>query len=140
MLHHTNSVVLRLSQSLHLNISKLYKDLVNLQCVNALVQGFSKSATNRWEFRHDKFQRGRRHLLEEITRKKCQPGMYPSFLKACDHQKVGKGSGAAAEEERQQQRRRRLMEENKTMREENSTLRSEVARYRALYSDLIKWL
>ncbi|KAI3466671.1 hypothetical protein Pfo_023334 [Paulownia fortunei] len=41
--------------------------------------GFRKTASKRWEFQHEKFQRGYRHLLVEISRKKCEPSGFPHF-------------------------------------------------------------
>ncbi|MQM18229.1 hypothetical protein Taro_051216 [Colocasia esculenta] len=88
--------------------------------------GFRKSAPDRWEFRHEKFQKGQAHLLGEITRRKCEPSVYPSFLKARD-------KGPPVEDTR-------LLEENKILQRENSELLLQIAQYKALESELTQHL
>ncbi|KAB1201038.1 Heat stress transcription factor A-2c [Morella rubra] len=46
--------------------------------------GFKKTSSKRWEFKHEKFQKGSRHMLVEITRKKCEPSAFPAYLKASE--------------------------------------------------------
>uniref|UniRef100_A0A1D1YKW8 Heat stress transcription factor B-4 n=1 Tax=Anthurium amnicola TaxID=1678845 RepID=A0A1D1YKW8_9ARAE len=88
--------------------------------------GFRKSASDRWEFRHEKFQKGKAHLLGEITRRKCEPSIYPSHLKARE-------KGTVIEDSH-------LLEENKILQRENSELLLQIARYKALQSELMNSL
>ncbi|XP_042478900.1 heat stress transcription factor B-2a-like [Macadamia integrifolia] len=92
--------------------------------------GFKKIATDRWEFQHQKFQKGSRHLLVEITRKKCEPSIYPAFLKAS-----GKDSTSAVDENN-----RMLMEENKNLRKEKSELLMQISQFKALEIKLLDCL
>lgn len=91
-----------------------------------LFQGFKKSASGRWEFRHEKFQKGRRHLLAEITRRKCEPSAFPSFLKACEK------CPPTIEND--------LLEENKVLQQKNAELLSQIEHYKALEAELLKCL
>ncbi|XP_010918529.1 heat stress transcription factor B-4d-like [Elaeis guineensis] len=88
--------------------------------------GFKKSASDRWEFRHEKFQKGRRHLLAEITRRKCEPSVFPSFLKACEK------CPPPVEND--------LLEENKVLQQKNAELLSQIKHYKALEGELLKRL
>ncbi|XP_043689435.1 heat stress transcription factor B-2a-like [Telopea speciosissima] len=92
--------------------------------------GFKKVATDRWEFQHQKFQKGSRRLLVEITRKKCEPSIYPAFLKAS-----GKDSASAVDENN-----RLLMEENKNLRKEKSELLMQISHFKALEIKLLDCL
>ncbi|KAK9131759.1 hypothetical protein Scep_011287 [Stephania cephalantha] len=93
--------------------------------------GFKKIASNRWEFRHEKFRRGGREMLVEITRKKCEPSAFPAFLKA---------STSAAATDNNKERKMELMEENKKLREENVELQKQVAYFKSLEIKLLDWL
>ncbi|KAF8409280.1 hypothetical protein HHK36_005354 [Tetracentron sinense] len=92
--------------------------------------GFKKSAPNRWEFQHEKFQKGNKHLLVEITRKKCEPSVFPSFLKA-----YTKDSAADVEENNHL-----LLEENKNLRKEKLELQMQIAQFKALEIKLLDCL
>ncbi|KAJ6396884.1 hypothetical protein OIU77_021839 [Salix suchowensis] len=48
--------------------------------------GFKKTSSKQWEFKHEKFLKGRRHMLVEITRKKCEPSAFPAYLKASNQE------------------------------------------------------
>lgn len=92
--------------------------------------GFKKTASKRWEFQHEKFQKGARHLLVEITRKKGEPSAFPAYLKASnDH------TATAAVEE--QNHRLLLMEENKNLRREREELEMQIAHFKALEMKLL---
>ncbi|KAG5516902.1 hypothetical protein RHGRI_037585 [Rhododendron griersonianum] len=92
--------------------------------------GFKKTASKRWEFQHEKFQKGARHLLVEITRKKGEPSAFPAYLKASnDHTET------AAVEERNH--RLLLMEENKNLRREREELEMQIAHFKALEMKLL---
>lgn len=91
--------------------------------------GFKKSASNRWEFQHDKFRKGERHLLGEITRRKCLPSVYPSFLKACERRPEAEAIDIDS-----------LVEENKNLQKENSELQLQIAHFKALEVELLDWL
>ncbi|KAJ4975858.1 hypothetical protein NE237_000964 [Protea cynaroides] len=84
--------------------------------------GFKKIASDRWEFQHQKFQKGGRHLLLDITRKKCEPSIYPAILKAS-----GKDSASDVNENN-----RLLLEENKNLRKEKSELLMQISQFKAL--------
>ncbi|KAG1355131.1 heat stress transcription factor B-4b-like [Cocos nucifera] len=89
-------------------------------------QGFKKSASDRWEFRHEKFQKGRRYLLAEITRRKCEPSVFPTFLKACEK------CPPPIEND--------LLEENKVLQQKNAELLSQIKHYKVLEAELLKCL
>ena len=72
-------------------------------------QGFKKTSPKLWEFKHEKFQKGCRHMLVEITRKKCEPSAFPTYLKASEESGSTSTALAAAEENNCLL----LMEENK---------------------------
>ncbi|EXC18127.1 Heat stress transcription factor B-2a [Morus notabilis] len=93
--------------------------------------GFKKTSSKRWEFKHDKFQKGCKHMLVEITRKKCEPSVFPAFRKASD-----RDSAAATEENNRLQ----LMEENKNLRREKVELQTQIAHFKALEVKLLDCL
>ncbi|KAA8519811.1 hypothetical protein F0562_014099 [Nyssa sinensis] len=93
--------------------------------------GFKKTESKRWEFQHEKFQKGCRHLLAEITRKKCEPSAFPAYLKA------SKENPATATEENNCLL---LMEENKKLRKERVELQMQIAHYKTLEMKLLECL
>ena len=95
-------------------------------------QGFKKISSKRWEFKHEKFQRGCRHLLVEITRKKCEPSVFPSYLKSTSEE-----NAMASMEESSQQL---LMEENKNLKKERQELQMQIAEFKALEMKLLECL
>ncbi|KAK3009416.1 hypothetical protein RJ639_014125 [Escallonia herrerae] len=94
--------------------------------------GFKKTASKRWEFQHDKFQKGRRHLLTEITRKKCEPSAFPAYLKAS-----AESAGSPGMEERNLLL---LMEENKNLRKERLELQMQISHFKAMEMNLLECL
>ncbi|KAK2976755.1 hypothetical protein RJ640_030105 [Escallonia rubra] len=94
--------------------------------------GFKKTASKRWEFQHEKFQKGRRHLLREITRKKCEPSAFPAYLKASAESK-----GSTGMEERNLLS---LMEENKNLRKERLELQMQISHFKAMETNLLECL
>ena len=95
-------------------------------------QGFKKIASKRWEFQHDKFQRGCRDMLAEITRKKCEPSIFPPFLKA------SKDNTAASAD--QKSNCLSLMEENESLRRQNLDLQMQISQLKALEMKLMDCL
>ncbi|XP_010242971.1 PREDICTED: heat stress transcription factor A-2c-like [Nelumbo nucifera] len=92
--------------------------------------GFKKSASDRWEFQHEKFQKGRRQLLVEITRKKCEPSVFPAFLQASTKDKA-----TAVDKTKHL-----LLRENETLKKEKSQLLTEIAHFKALETKLLECL
>ncbi|KAI4299373.1 hypothetical protein L6164_032840 [Bauhinia variegata] len=96
--------------------------------------GFKKTSSKRWEFKHDKFQRGCKHLLMEITRKKGEASMFPSYLKSCteENNAVTNSIGESNQDE--------LMEENRNLKKERSQLQMQIAQFKALEMKLLECL
>ncbi|KAK6917546.1 Heat shock factor (HSF)-type, DNA-binding [Dillenia turbinata] len=98
--------------------------------------GFKKTASKRWEFQHEKFRRGHRDLLVEITRKKCEPSVFPPYLKASEEP----ATTSVSMEDNNNNRAILLMEENKSLRREKSELQMQIAQYKALELKLLDCL
>ncbi|KAL8460427.1 hypothetical protein ACS0TY_032095 [Phlomoides rotata] len=81
--------------------------------------GFKKTSSKRWEFQHEKFRRGKRHLLAEISRKKCEPSGFPPYLKPSRRQEINNSQMT-------------LMGENKELRKQNSEMQMEMAHFKNL--------
>lgn len=96
-------------------------------------QGFKKISSKRWEFKHEKFQKGCKHMLVEITRKKCEPSVFPSYLKSCSEENAMTSS---LEENNHQQ----LMEENKNLKKERLELQMQIAECKAMEMKLLECL
>ncbi|KAL9392509.1 hypothetical protein Peur_016429 [Populus x canadensis] len=94
--------------------------------------GFKKTSSKQWEFKHEKFLRGRRHMLVEITRKKCEPSTFPAYLEASNRE-----SATLAMEE---SNRLILMEENRNLRREKMELEIQIAQFKALEMKLLDCL
>lgn len=97
-----------------------------------LQQGFKKTSPKQWEFRHDKFRRGCRHLLVEIVRKKSDPSVFPAYLKAASNE----GSIASAAG-KQHNNHLLLMEENESLKRERLQLQMQIAEFKALEIKLL---
>uniref|UniRef100_A0A2N9I566 HSF-type DNA-binding domain-containing protein n=1 Tax=Fagus sylvatica TaxID=28930 RepID=A0A2N9I566_FAGSY len=93
--------------------------------------GFKKTSAKRWEFKHDKFQKGCRNLLVEISRKKCDPSIFPAYLKASEENTM-----TAMEENNRQL----LLEENKNLRREKLELQMQIGQFKALEMKLLDCL
>ncbi|KAF8031158.1 hypothetical protein BT93_D0380 [Corymbia citriodora subsp. variegata] len=109
--------------------------------------GFKKTSSKRWEFKHDKFRKGCRHKLTEIARKKCEPSVFPPFLRPSkDYHKNSNNSSSSngnaqtsaslLDEGGQVQ----LMEENKNLRMEKMELETQIAQFKALEMKLLDCL
>ncbi|KAF9672337.1 hypothetical protein SADUNF_Sadunf11G0030900 [Salix dunnii] len=92
--------------------------------------GFKKTSSKQWEFKHDRFLKGRRHMLFEITRKKYEPSMFPTCLRASSDQE-----NAAADME--EAGCLILMEENKNLRREKLELQVQIAQFKALETNYL---
>ncbi|KAG8482167.1 hypothetical protein CXB51_026820 [Gossypium anomalum] len=107
--------------------------------------GFKKTSSRRWEFKHEKFQRGYKQMLMEITRKKSEPSVFPAFLKASsssdDHQdhhhQIMNGGRSAVDEESTNVHRQTLMEENQNLRREKVELQTQIAQFKDLQIKLL---
>ncbi|TYI59341.1 hypothetical protein E1A91_D10G029700v1 [Gossypium mustelinum] len=109
--------------------------------------GFKKTSSRRWEFKHEKFQRGYKQMLMEITRKKSEPSVFPAFLKASsssdDHQyhhhhhQIMNGGSSAVDEESIYVHRQTLMEENQNLRREKVELQTQIAQFKDLQIKLL---
>ncbi|XVE88033.1 hypothetical protein DITRI_Ditri19aG0036100 [Diplodiscus trichospermus] len=98
--------------------------------------GFKKTSSRRWEFKHDKFKRGYKHLLMEITRKRSEPSVFPAFLKASDREdQINNVNGVDQESNRQT-----LMEENENLRREKVELQTQIDQFKALEIRLLDCL
>ncbi|KAI3880988.1 hypothetical protein MKW92_035574 [Papaver armeniacum] len=92
--------------------------------------GFKKIAANRWEFQHEKFFKGGRHLLAEITRRKSEPSAYPAFLKASERQPFnGLGENSSL-----------LIKDNEILRRNNLELQMQIAQFKTLEMKLLDCL
>ncbi|KAL2344032.1 hypothetical protein Fmac_005317 [Flemingia macrophylla] len=98
--------------------------------------GFKKTSSKRWEFKHEKFQRGCRHMLGEITRKKCEPSVFPAYLKSSSEE----NATSSTEENNQQQQQQQLMEENKNLKKERLELQMQIDECKALEMKLMACL
>ncbi|XP_050214409.1 heat stress transcription factor B-2a-like [Mercurialis annua] len=92
--------------------------------------GFKKTSSKLWEFKHEKFQKGNREMLVEITRKKCEPSVFPSFLKASNNEE------AIAVKEND----RLMKEENCNLKRQNLELQMQIAQFKALQTQLLDYL
>jgi len=92
--------------------------------------GFKKTSTKLWEFKHEKFQKGYRNMLVEISRKKCEPSVFPAYLKASEEtMSAMEGSNRVL-----------LLKENKNLRREKLELQMQIAQFKALEMKLLDCL
>ncbi|KAB2012337.1 hypothetical protein ES319_D09G082700v1 [Gossypium barbadense] len=89
--------------------------------------GFKKTSSKRWEFKHEKFKRGYKHMLVEITRKKSEATT--AFLKS----NCGDEDNMMMKNGNQQT----LMEENENLRKEKVELETQIAQFKALEIKLL---
>ncbi|XP_011096299.1 heat stress transcription factor B-2a-like [Sesamum indicum] len=103
--------------------------------------GFKKTASKRWEFQHEKFRRGCRHLLAEMRRKKCQPSAFPSYLKpSAHHPPTQDNKSIAATATASEVLFMELMEENKKLRRERLELELQIAHFKTMEMKLLECL
>ncbi|XP_059440158.1 heat stress transcription factor B-2a-like [Corylus avellana] len=105
--------------------------------------GFKKTSSKIWEFKHEKFKKGYRNMLVEISRKKCEPSVFPAYLKASDQDQRSSDqstmmvmSGGMEEDSN----RVLLLKENKNLRKEKAELQMQIAQYKALEMKLLDCL
>nr|GEW02448.1 heat stress transcription factor B-2a-like [Tanacetum cinerariifolium] len=93
--------------------------------------GFKKTASKRWEFQHEKFRKGCKHLLMEIARKKCEPSAFPQYLKPSSgdtSSNLQTPSSSSMEEENMLL----LLDENKNLKRDNMELQMQIQHYKSL--------
>lgn len=96
-------------------------------------QGFKKTCSKIWEFKHEKFQKGCRHMLVEITRKKCEPSVFPAYLKANSEESTMTAMD-------QENNRLQLLKENEALKREKLELQMQIAQFKALEIKLMDYL
>ncbi|MED6132025.1 hypothetical protein PIB30_015388 [Stylosanthes scabra] len=99
--------------------------------------GFKKISSKRWEFKHEKFQRGCRDMLVEITRKKCEPSVFPSYLKSSSEENATTSNSM---EENNNNSHQLLMEENMNLKKERLELQMQIAEFKSLEMKLLECL
>jgi len=72
-------------------------------------------------------------MLGEITRKKCEPSVFPAYLKSSSEENA---TSSSTEENNQQV----LMEENKNLKKERLELQMQIDEYKALEMKLLACL
>lgn len=102
-----------------------------------LKKGFKKISSKRWEFQHEKFQKGCKHMLVEISRKKCEPSVFPSYLKSCSEENAMTNSSV---EENISNNHELLMEENKNLKKERLKLQMQIEECKTLEMKLLECL
>ncbi|CAN1807308.1 Heat stress transcription factor B-1 [Linum perenne] len=98
--------------------------------------GFKKVSSKRWEFKHEKFQRGNRDMLVEITRKRCEPSAFPAYLKAANSNEEEKSNS----DNEHQHNIQLMMEENTNLRKEKLELQTQIAQFRDLKLKLLDFV
>ncbi|KAL3627759.1 hypothetical protein CASFOL_029122 [Castilleja foliolosa] len=103
--------------------------------------GFKKTSSKRWEFQHEKFRRGCRQLLVGISRKKCEPSVFPSFLKASspNHRRAQQNINGSSNNNNNNNLTL-LMDENNKLRREKMELEMEIAHFKTLEMRLLECL
>ncbi|KAI4304366.1 hypothetical protein MLD38_039887 [Melastoma candidum] len=104
--------------------------------------GFKKVSPKRWEFKHDKFRRGCRQMLVEIPRKKCEPSVFPTFLRPASSPSSSSSTSnsQAAAIEGDNGYRLQLIEENRSLKRQKSDLETQIVQFRALEVRLLDCL
>nr|GMD93084.1 heat stress transcription factor B-2A-like [Ipomoea batatas] len=108
--------------------------------------GFKKVTPKRWEFQHEKFQRGRRHLLVEIARKKAEPSAFPAYLRANyeeeeeDQDTITSSTSTTTLSSSSRLLLMNLLEENKKLRKERMELQMQIAHFKTLQMKLLECL
>ncbi|XP_019171865.1 PREDICTED: heat stress transcription factor B-2a-like [Ipomoea nil] len=104
--------------------------------------GFKKVTPKRWEFQHEKFQRGRRHLLVGIARKKAEPSAFPAYLRANYEEEEDTITSSTTTTLLSSSRLllMNLLEDNKKLRKERMELQMQIAHYKTLQMRLLECL
>ncbi|GAB4831197.1 hypothetical protein Ancab_005206, partial [Ancistrocladus abbreviatus] len=97
--------------------------------------GFRKISSKIWEFKHDKFKKGCRHLLGEITRKRSEPSLFPTYLKVHED-RYSRGQSLAED----QRRHLMLIEQSRNLLRQNMELKMQVSHYKDLQTRLLDFL
>ncbi|XP_024989167.1 heat shock factor protein HSF24-like [Cynara cardunculus var. scolymus] len=109
----------------HNNFSSFIRQLNTYHlCIFYNLQGFKKTSSKRWEFKHEKIQKGHKHLLMEIIRKKCEASGFPACLKP--------ETPSSASSIEDQESMLLLMEENKNLKRETMELQMEIQHMKSL--------
>lgn len=123
----TTYIYLYINILIYINFGLAWLCFLSTILICNLQQGFKKTSPKQWEFRHDKFRRGCRHLLVEIVRKKSDPSVFPAYLKAASNE--GSIASAAGKEHNNHLL---LMEENESLKRERLQLQMQIAEFKAL--------
>ena len=75
-------------------------------------------------------------MLVEITRKKCEPSVFPAFLKASEDSTAAAAAAATGDDNRL----KLIMEENENLRREKVELQTQIAQFKALEVKLMDCL
>lgn len=97
-------------------------------------------ASKRWEFQHDKFRKGSKHLLIEISRKKVEPSGFPAYLRANEEASTSSMAAAATASQDDINTRKLLMQENENLRKERMELQMQIAHFKTLEMKLLECL
>ncbi|KAL5054242.1 hypothetical protein RYX36_034924, partial [Vicia faba] len=127
------NVFSRILLNLKYNQLNLIMIIYIFQFVNEIIvttHGFRKISSKRWEFQHEKFQKGCKQMLVEISRKKCEPSVFPSYLKSCSEENATTNNSSV--EENTNENHELLMEENKNLKKEKLELQMQIAEYRSI--------
>ncbi|KAL5772442.1 hypothetical protein ACOSQ2_012366 [Xanthoceras sorbifolium] len=99
--------------------------------------GFKKTSPKNWEFKHEKFRKGCRHMLVEISRRRSDPSVFPAYLKAASE---GSSCYPRIKMDNQEDNCLLLMEENRNLRREKVQLEMQIAKFKALEIKLLDCL
>ncbi|XP_028775586.1 heat stress transcription factor B-2a-like [Neltuma alba] len=102
--------------------------------------GFKKVSSKRWEFKQEKFQRGHKKLLAEITRKKCEPSVFPPYLKSCseENNNAAIDEGTNHNDSDNNNNNESLLQQNQELKKQNQHLQSQIAHFKQLQSRLLQ--
>lgn len=76
-------------------------------------------------------------MLVEISRKKCEPSVFPQYLKSCSEENAMTNNSSLEEDNNNHEL---LMEENKNLKKERLELQMQIAECKALEMKLLECL